>query len=93
MGDPDVKIDLGAVEETLIIPLWARAKDAEKKHPIVDDTHAREIVAKIDYDFDKIESRYMENHQLVWSISVFDFSWMSDIDRLMESRRLLFTAV
>jgi len=73
MGDPDIKIDLGAVEETLVIPLWARAKDAEKRDPILNDIYAREIVAKIDYDFDKIETRYMENHQLVWSIRAYNF--------------------
>ena len=40
----DLKIDLGAVEETLVLPLWARAKDAEKRDPIVNDTFARDIV-------------------------------------------------
>jgi O-methyltransferase involved in polyketide biosynthesis len=73
MNDQDLKIDLGAVEETLVIPLWARAKDAEKKDPIVNDTYARDIVAKIDYDFTKIETKYMENHQLVWSIRAYNF--------------------
>ncbi|UCE40095.1 MAG: class I SAM-dependent methyltransferase [Candidatus Aminicenantes bacterium] len=73
MNEQDLKINLGAVEETLVIPLWARAKDAEKNDPIVNDTCARDIVAKIDYDFSKIETRYMENHQLVWSIRAYNF--------------------
>jgi O-methyltransferase involved in polyketide biosynthesis len=73
MSDQDLKVDLGAVEETLVIPLWARAKDAEKKDPILNDTYARDIVAKIDYDFSKIETRYMENHQLVWTIRAYNF--------------------
>jgi len=51
MKDRDLKIDLGAVQETLVIPLWARAKDAEKNDPIVNDIYARDIIARIDYDF------------------------------------------
>jgi len=73
MNDQDLKIDLGAVAETLVIPLWARAKDAEKKDPILNDTYAKDIVAKIDYDFSKIETKYMENHQLVWTIRAYNF--------------------
>jgi O-methyltransferase involved in polyketide biosynthesis len=73
MMNRDLKIDLGAVEETLILPLWARAKDAEKRDPIVNDAYARDIVDKIDYDFTKIETKYMENHQLVWSIRAYQF--------------------
>jgi len=34
MNEHNLKIDLGAVAETLIISLWARAKDAEKKDPV-----------------------------------------------------------
>ena len=73
MNDQDLKIDLGAVAETLVIPLWARAKDAEKKDPILNDTYAKDIVAKIDYDFSKIETKYMENHQLVWTFRAYNF--------------------
>jgi len=47
MKDLDIKIDLGAVQETLVIPLWARAKDAEKNNPILGDIYARDIVARI----------------------------------------------
>jgi len=73
MKDRDIKIDLGAVQETLVIPLWARAKDAEKNNPIVGDIYARDIVARIDYDFSKFETRYMKNHQLVWPIRAYNF--------------------
>ena len=36
----DIKIDLGAIQETLILPLWARAREMEKKNPIVYDIYA-----------------------------------------------------
>ena len=73
LKDRDIKIDLGAVQETLVLPLWARAKEAEKKNPIVYDPYARDIIARIDYDFSKIESRYMKNHQLVWAVRAYNF--------------------
>ena len=41
MSEQDLKVDLGAVEETLVIPLWARSKDAERKDPILNDTYQK----------------------------------------------------
>jgi len=73
MKDCDIKIDIGAVQETLMIPLWARAKEAEKNNPIVRDLYARDIVASTDYDFSKIESGQVEEHQLVWAIRAYHF--------------------
>jgi len=60
MKDQNLKVDLGTVQETLIIPLCARAKDAEKNDLIINDIYAKDIVAKIDYDFSKNETKYME---------------------------------
>ena len=73
MKNRDIKIDLGAVQETLILPLWARAKEMEKKNPIVYDTYARDIVARIDYDFSKIEAGQVADHQIVWAIRAYNF--------------------
>jgi O-methyltransferase involved in polyketide biosynthesis len=73
MKNQDVKIDLGAVQETLILPLWARAKEMERKNPIVHDTYARDIVARIDYDFSKIEAGQVADHQIVWAIRAYNF--------------------
>lgn len=64
---------MGAVQETLIIPLWARAKEAEKSHPILCDSYAKDIIKRIDYDSSKFETKYMENHQLAWSIRAYQF--------------------
>ena len=73
MKDKDLKIDLGAVQETLVIPLWARALDAKENDPILGDTYARDIVARIDYDFSKIATKHMENHKLVFPIRAYSF--------------------
>lgn len=43
--------DLGDVQETLLIPLYARACDAASRHPVLADRRARELVDSIDYDF------------------------------------------
>jgi O-methyltransferase involved in polyketide biosynthesis len=66
-------IELGAIQETLVLPLWARARDAESSDPLLNDVYASEIVAKIDYDFTKIESEQTESHRLVWPVRAFNF--------------------
>jgi O-methyltransferase involved in polyketide biosynthesis len=72
LTDQPIKIDLGAVQETLVIPLWARAVEAGKSNPIVHDPHARQIVARIDYDFSKIAAG-QKDHQKVWAIRAYNF--------------------
>ena len=52
-GDDQVNVNLGVVQETLLIPLWARAVEAGRSEPILRDTKAVEMVDAIDYDFDK----------------------------------------
>jgi O-methyltransferase involved in polyketide biosynthesis len=46
---------LGAVEETLLIPLYGRAVESRKPRAILRDPKAVEIVAAIDYDFHKFD--------------------------------------
>ncbi len=73
MEDREIKIDLGVVQETLMIPLWARAEETGKSQPIINDSYARDIVAKIEYDFSKIGSGKTQSHQLVWPIRAYNF--------------------
>jgi O-methyltransferase involved in polyketide biosynthesis len=68
-----IKIDLGAVQETLILPLWARARETEKNKPVVCDTYAKNIVERIDYDFSRIEEGSAADHQGVWAIRAYNF--------------------
>ena len=44
MSCKDIKIDLGPVQETLMMPLWDRARETEKNNPIVFDAYAKNIV-------------------------------------------------
>jgi O-methyltransferase involved in polyketide biosynthesis len=45
-----VKPELGAVQETLFITLAARAREARRKHPVLRDPKAAEILASVDFD-------------------------------------------
>jgi len=44
------QVRLGAVQQTLFIPLAARASQTQKRHPVLRDPKAVEIVRSIDYD-------------------------------------------
>jgi hypothetical protein len=50
-----------------------RAREAQKKDPIVFDTYAREIVDRIGYDFSKIEGTLTESLQMTWAIPAYNF--------------------
>ena len=73
MNNQNIKIDLGPVQETLMLPLWARARETEKHNPIVCDPYARNIVERIDYDFSHIEEGPAADHQGVWAIRAYNF--------------------
>lgn len=46
-------IELGSVQETLLIPLISRAEETKKPNGLVHDPRAVEIVESVDYDFSK----------------------------------------
>jgi O-methyltransferase involved in polyketide biosynthesis len=46
-----IKIELGEVQKTLLIPLWGRAKEYENKNALIKDKYAHEIVEQLDFDF------------------------------------------
>jgi O-methyltransferase involved in polyketide biosynthesis len=45
--------ELGQVQETLLIPLYARARDAARRHPVLHDERAAQLVDGLDYDFSR----------------------------------------
>ncbi|MCI1648084.1 MAG: class I SAM-dependent methyltransferase [Bacteroides sp.] len=53
------KLKLNAVEETLLIPLYMRAKESKRKNAIIHDELACKIVGEIDYNFSKFENASM----------------------------------
>ena len=50
---PSVPIELGPVQETLLIPLLGRAVETGKTNGLLKDPRAVEILEQLDYDFEK----------------------------------------
>jgi O-methyltransferase involved in polyketide biosynthesis len=48
-----IRVNLTGAPQTMLATLYARALDAEARHPIVGDEMAREVVSRIDYDWRK----------------------------------------
>jgi O-methyltransferase involved in polyketide biosynthesis len=62
--------ELGDVQETLLIPLYARACDAAAARPVLGDRRARELVDAIDYDFTRFGGSSLSGS--VFRSSIFD---------------------
>ena len=59
-------IELGSVQKTLLLPLWGRAVETKKAHPLLVDATAVRIVESIDYDFSTISRNISFISQLAW---------------------------
>ena len=64
-----IKIELGSVQETLLIALWCRATENEKEKPCLLDPKASEIVHQLDYDFSGVERALAEYTVLISNIT------------------------
>jgi O-methyltransferase involved in polyketide biosynthesis len=49
------KINLKKEKETLLVPLYCKALESKKSHPIIEDKKALEIIAKIEYEFERLK--------------------------------------
>ncbi|MDN3296505.1 class I SAM-dependent methyltransferase [Streptomyces ficellus] len=56
MTERTVRLDLGTVQETLLIPLYGRAVENRKEDAALRDARAEEIVASIAYDFARFDN-------------------------------------
>jgi len=52
-----IKVDLGSIQKTMFLPLFARAAETLKAAPVLGDTTAVDIVNSIDYDFSLIQGK------------------------------------
>ncbi|SHF30419.1 class I SAM-dependent methyltransferase [Streptoalloteichus hindustanus] len=64
MASKKVRVELGDVQETLLIPLYGRAVESTKRRPILRDPKAVSMVRAIDYDF----GRFAGKRSLVGSV-------------------------
>jgi O-methyltransferase involved in polyketide biosynthesis len=71
-----VKVKLGAVQETLFIPLAARARETRRRRPVLRDPKAAEILASVDFDTNKY-GRSWGGGVTVLRTAIFD-CWVSD---------------
>jgi O-methyltransferase involved in polyketide biosynthesis len=63
-----VNVDLGPVQRTMFLPLWGRAVESRKKHPLLVDKKALEIMEKVDYDFSPIAGNINELSRFAWIV-------------------------
>ncbi|WP_067544562.1 class I SAM-dependent methyltransferase [Nocardia crassostreae] len=63
-------VSLGAIQETLLIPLYGRAQDARRRSSVLADRKAIELVESIDYDFAKFRGPSLSGSVL--RASIFD---------------------
>lgn len=63
-------VSLGEVQETLLIPLYGRARDAHRRRSVLSDAKAAELVEAIDYDFEKFRGPSLSGSVL--RASIFD---------------------
>jgi O-methyltransferase involved in polyketide biosynthesis len=57
---------LGSVQRTLLLPLWGRAVETKKPHPLLVDPSAVRITDRLDYDFSTIAANISFVSQLAW---------------------------
>jgi len=57
---------LGSVQQTLLLPLWGRAVESKKAHPLLIDSEAVRIIDSIGYDFSRIAAQTSFISQLGW---------------------------
>jgi O-methyltransferase involved in polyketide biosynthesis len=60
------KIELGSVQETLLLPLWGRAIETQKNNPKLIDEKAVSIINTISYDFSIISKNISKISQISW---------------------------
>ncbi|HLF36115.1 MAG TPA: hypothetical protein VI583_17860, partial [Cyclobacteriaceae bacterium] len=61
-----LSLNLGHVQETLLLPLWGRAVESRKEKPLLIDAKAVEIVNSIDYDFSVMTKNISQVTRLAW---------------------------
>ena len=61
-----IAVELGNVQKTLFLPLWGRAVETKKDHPLLVDVKAVEIMEKVDFDFSTIAAKMSPLSQYAW---------------------------
>lgn len=84
MTDEKVKIQLEPRQETLLLPLWARALESQSENPIFQDMSAVAFMQRIEYDFRKLEREFGKVRP-IWAIRAYIFDHVVRQFRLKHS--------
>lgn len=76
-----MKQNLEGITETLLIPLWARAKETGLEKPIIRDERAVEMMEQIDYNFGKFEHERMPQVSIAIRTELLDKATQDFISR------------
>ena len=71
-AEQDGTIDLGDVQETLLIPLYFRAVESAKDESLFCDEVARDILPKLNYDFSGFDKAWALRNDVVVRTLIFD---------------------
>ncbi len=71
-----LRIELGPVQETLLLPLWGRAVESGRRRPRLSDAAAVEVMEKVDYDFRKLAESMSEISRMAWIARSLAFDGM-----------------
>lgn len=61
-----LKISLGKVQTTLLLPLYGRAQETLKEQPQLKDPTAVQIVEQVDFDFESFAAKMDDLTQIAW---------------------------
>jgi O-methyltransferase involved in polyketide biosynthesis len=64
--DTKIKVELGDLQKTLFMPLWARAIETQKEIPVLIDDAAVKIIKSVDFDFSVMTQNVPEISRLSW---------------------------
>lgn len=72
MSQETTKVELGDVQETLLIPLYFRAMESTRPNPLFRDQKATEILPTLEYDFSEFDQAWALRNDVVIRTVIFD---------------------
>lgn len=70
--DNKIKIELGEIQRTLLLPLLGRAKEYEESNPLIKDIYAYQMIEKLDYNFDSLQ-KMITHIEVTAAIRAYNF--------------------
>ena len=61
-----LNVELGDVQKTLFLPLWGRAMESKKPHPLLIDDLAVKIIDSVNFDFSLMTRNLDDITQIAW---------------------------